>query len=437
MIGRMSRALLVPLLLCVLAPLQVFSAAPADFTRWFVDGTIRIDLAHRGDAEAGSFELLAIYEEGAWAGRREKLAEPDSLGKYRFSVRDLATGTVLFEGGYSSLFGEWQTTEEAKKRKREFVEVVRFPKPRASFILAISERGPDGGFKDVFTSAKLAPEMAGPAARPSAKTLDLHISESPDRALDIVFIGDGYDAGNQDKLERDLSWFARVLLRVPPFDRYKARISIRAVMPVSRDNGPDEPGRKIFNQSALECSFSTFGSARYLTPGNERKLRDLAGLVPYDTVIVIVNTPRYGGAGIYNAWAVAASDSEYNEYLMAHEFGHSFAGLADEYYSSAVSYSDFYPKGVEPPEPNITALIGGREQLKWKAFVRDDIPVPTPVGKGWDSEVGVFEGAGYAAKGLFRPMVDCKMFSKKNRDYCPVCMKAVEDMIKSHTGEME
>jgi len=60
-------------------------------------------------------------------------------------------------------------------------------------------------------------------------------------------------------------------------------------------------------------------------------LRDIAASVPYDAIYVMVNQPRYGGGGIYNLYCTFTADNPSSDYVFLHEFGHTFAGLADEY----------------------------------------------------------------------------------------------------------
>jgi hypothetical protein len=207
---------------------------------------------------------------------------------------------------------------------------------------------------------------------------------------------------------------------------------------------------------------------------DNRNIRDIASAVPYDALFLVVNTDQYGGGGIYNLYACSAADNRWSEYVFVHEFGHSFGGLGDEYYTSDVAYSDFYPQGVEPWEPNVTALLDP-EHVKWQQFLTPGIPIPTP----WDKEkydreeseyrrklkelrekkapeseiekvrvehqkwvehffqnhryrdaVGAFEGAGYASKGLYRPALNCIMFSKGNIPFDPVCRAAIEHRIR-------
>jgi hypothetical protein len=168
--------------------------------------------------------------------------------------------------------------------------------------------------------------------------------------------------------------------------------------------------------------------------------------------------------------AVKKENAWWPDYVFVHEFGHSFAGLGDEYYSSDVAYTDFYPADVEPWEPNLTALLEGRD-LKWGHLVADGTPIPTPWEKAlydslvtvrgdldtesatydedvakidaersgileesaYSGKVGAFEGAGYASEGVYRPALDCRMFSKSLAPFCPVCMEAIERMIDFHT----
>jgi hypothetical protein len=203
----------------------------------------------------------------------------------------------------------------------------------------------------------------------------------------------------------------------------------------------------------------------------------------------MVNSERYGGGGIYNFYAVSTVDNQLSENVFIHEFGHSFAGLADEYYTSDVAYNDFYPKGVEPTDPNITALLDP-ENIKWKDLLSPGIEIPTSWGKdeiealqadlqknrkemreqvaqleksgaskskiekikndskkksdeinkqidqvrekysNLSEKVGAFEGAGYSAKGLYRSMMNCLMFGNRERKFCKVCQRAIERMIE-------
>jgi hypothetical protein len=270
------------------------------------------------------------------------------------------------------------------------------------------------------------------------EVMDLGGGPDPQRAMDVIIVPEGYTPRERAKLRSDLSRFARTMLEYEPFKSNHERMHVRGVMAFSAQSGPSEPRKGLFTATILGSSFNTFDSPRYLTVTHTKTLRQIAARAPYDVILVMVNTGRYGGGGVYNQWSIFPSDNEYDEYVMLHEFGHHMAGLGDEYYDSAISTDEdlMYPKGVEPWEPNITALIGGkRENVKWHAMIDPQTPVPTPGEEKWQDVVGAFEGAGYKAKGLFRPQLDCKMFHKGLVGFCEVCGTAIEDMMRYYAGE--
>lgn len=397
--------------------------------------TLRVDFFHSGDATIESFELDAFVLEGEWPGSKNHLTDGPDFGVYKAEVTDDATGRLLFSQGFCTLFGEWRTTDEAKEKKASYHETLRFPLPEAPATLKVFSRTRQNAWSLSWTLPLNLKDLARLRDRPQVPKDTTIVTLAgdnlnPTTALDLVFIADGYTAAHKQKAVADLQRMADVLLATPPFDRYKDRIAIRGVIPASSQTGPDEPRKQRLVAPPAGLTFNTFGSERYLTTSANRQLRDLAGLVPYDFLLVLSNTARYGGGGIYNFFAIGISDNDFDEYVWMHEFGHAFAGLGDEYYSSGVALTDIYPPGVEPWEPNITALLDGPSGLKWKHLAAADTPIPTPDEPRFDTGVGAFEGAGYVAKGLYRPARDCKMFSKKNRDFCPVCMKTIEFTIR-------
>jgi hypothetical protein len=416
-------------LFLLMIPVQMGWAQSYD--QYFTQSTMRVDYFHHGTALDETISLDSVVKEGKWPGSRTHLTDSPDQGKYRFVVLDDASGTAIFEGGYATLFGEWQTTGEAKTMNRTFHESVRFPHPKEKVKLQIHSREPSGKMKLVFEltvdprshrSRKWMPQKA-------VETVTMHQSGAPATTLDVVILADGYTRDQAEKARRDLKRYSDIFLASEPFAGYSRRISVRGVIRHTDYSGPNEPRKGRFGNSPLGTSFNTFDSARYLTTLENRELRDLSAHVPYDAIFIMVNSSRYGGAGIYNFFSIFVSDNEYDEYVFVHEFGHGFAGLADEYYTSSVAYSDFYPRGVEPAEPNITALLDGADGLKWKDQVAPGVPVPTPPEAGYMESVGAFEGAGYSAKGLYRPAFDCKMKSKRHQDFCPVCARAVEKTI--------
>ena len=160
-------------------------------------------------------------------------------------------------------------------------------------------------------------------------------------------------------------------------------------------------------------------------------IRDAVWNVPCDAVFLLINTDTYGGGGMYNFYACGTADHPQTPDVFTHEFGHSFAGLADEYFSSEVAYQDFYNLAQEPWEPNLTTLV--HFERKWKDLLPAETPVPTPTDAAHRDQIGVFEGGGYVSKGIYRPMDHCMM-----RDYapfCPACSRAIVRMIDFLTDQ--
>jgi hypothetical protein len=250
--------------------------------------------------------------------------------------------------------------------------------------------------------------------------------------VDIAVVGDGYCRERLAKFKADLRHMVNVLLHTAPFDRHRSEINIYGVVPPSQDCGVTEPRKLRYLRTPAGASFDTFQSARYLTTQKVFALRDLLIEVPYDIIYVMADSARYGGGGIYNFYSVFTTDNEWTDYLTTHEFGHAFAGLADEYYTSSTSYIDFYAKGVEPWEPNIMA---DPKHPKWKAMIDKSTPLPTPDIPKYYQVIGAFEGAGYVAKGMYRPQHDCKMKDKGFLPFCKVCQRAIERMIEYYTGK--
>ncbi|MEW5807677.1 MAG: M64 family metallopeptidase, partial [Acidobacteriota bacterium] len=321
--------------------------------------------------------------------------------------------------------------EAARGLRRTFHNSALIPYPKNKVQVTISTRDRENIFREIYSIVIDPNSHQIKKDRPyrNSKVHKLLYNGEPSKKVDLLFIGDGYAKNEMEKLQRDARRFMEILFMHSPFKEKRDMFNVFLIEAASEESGPDDPRKGIFRSTVVGTSFNTFDSARYLTTTENRLMRDIASNSPYDAIFLMVNTSQYGGGGIYNLYSVFATDNEYDAYLIVHEFGHAFAGLGDEYYTSQISYSDFYPAGVEPWEPNITALLD-RENVKWKILLTPGIPIPTPEDREkFGKVVGCFEGAGYAAKGLYRPMIDCKMFSKGFVDFCPVCSKAISDMI--------
>ena len=295
-------------------------ASPPVFAKDFQDRTLRVDLVHRGMADPATerFEVeRLVLEGGAWPGSRTVLVDPDDFGIHRFDVREKSTGRLLFRHGFGSLFSEWQTTGEAKKKARAFSESVRFPQPRRPFILEMFTRRKDNTMRRV-SRFELDPSRAVAGKDPSGGTVKpkrVHGKRPPHRALDVLLIADGYTASEREAAERAGRRFAEVLLNTPPFARHREAINFWVLAPPSKGSGVSEPRKGLELDTPVGLSFNALGSPRYMMTLENKKLRAWAALAPYDQLYLMANTSRYGGGGIYNLYSTFPADNEFSEYV--------------------------------------------------------------------------------------------------------------------------
>ncbi len=413
--------------------LLVFSAAAqAQFDNYFYNKTLRLDYVHTGNDTTDAYAIDELIEEPYWGGSKVNLVNTVDYGNYKVTVTDSKSGTLIYTHCYSSLFSEWQTTPEAKSTYRAFPENVVIPYPRKEVMLDFYNRSRDGEWIKKF-SYSLDPKnyFIKKERRHEYPSFTVNQAGDPAVCLDIVFIPEGYTVTEMDKFKADCARLADYLLKCVPFSEYSSKINIVGVEAPSLESGADIPGKDIWKKTILNSSFYTFDVERYLTTYDMKSVRDVAANVPYDQICIVANSKVYGGGGIYNHYALFTSDNPYANYVFVHEFGHSFAGLGDEYYNSDVAYEDFYNLKVEPWEPNLTTLVDFSS--KWKDMVTPDAPIPTPADDNEKYAVGAYEGGGYMAKGVYRPSYDCTMKSLSYNNFCPVCQKAIRDMLEIYT----
>ena len=408
--------------------LPLLTQAQLIFDEHFTDRTMRFDFILAGNSESTKVFPVSVITEPFWGGSLQNLTDPFNYGNFRYEVFDAGTGTVLYSKGFCTLYQEWQTTAEAKRIEKSFHEVATFPFPKNKVRFVLSIRGRDGLFTKLYeTDIDPASYFIINEKPDEALATRIYGSGDPHTSLDIAFLSEGYTKGEMGKFRADVKRMADILFEEAPFDKYRERINIWAVEAPSQESGTDVPGEGIYVNTALNSSYYTFDVDRYLTTQDIRSVNDYAAAAPHDQIVVLINSPRYGGGGVYNYYSAVTSDHKFTPQVFTHEFGHGFAGLADEYYSSEVAYEEFYPLAVEPWEPNITTMVNF--ESKWKDLIAKSVPVPTPNTKKYTGVTGLFEGGGYSAKGIFRPSFDCRMKSNEAESFCEVCQGAIEEMI--------
>jgi len=410
----------------------IFSApliAQVNFDDYFSDKVLRFDFMLAGNSEKTAVYPVGMKEEPFYGGSKTNLTDTFNYGNFRYELFDDSDGRLIYSRGFCTLYQEWQTTAEAKSMERSYYEVATmpFPKNKARFVLSIRQRS--GAFTKLYETGIDPSDYFIIKEKPvSASFTKIYGNGESEAAVDLAFIAEGYKANEMGKFRDDVKKMADYLFSEEPFIAYKDKINIWAVEAVSADSGTDIPGKQYYVNTVLNSSFYTFDIDRYLTTQDIKSVNDYAAVVPHDNIIVLINSDKYGGGGVYNYYSGTTTGHQLSLKVFIHEFGHGFAGLADEYYSSEVAYEEFYPLNVEPWEPNITTMVDF--DSKWKNMIDKETPVPTPPEEKYRNVTGLFEGGGYSAKGIFRPEMECRMKSNSSKGYCSVCRQAIKEMIE-------
>ncbi|HZF10363.1 MAG TPA: IgA Peptidase M64 [Thermoanaerobaculia bacterium] len=468
-----------PVLLTLLVPVWAAAAAPSPSPALSaIPRTMRLDYYHTGSATEERFSLdRVVLEPLPWPGNPARPLDDTNLGKYFFEVIDRGTNRVLYSRGFAAVFGEWQETDEAKEASRTFSESLRFPAPDRPVRIVLQERDARNDFHPVWTTVVDPASPFVDSSRPPSPgpLLALQKSGDPATKVDFLILGDGYAPAERGKFEKDARRLVEILFATSPFKEHRSDFNVWGLCPEAPESGISRPSTGVHHRSPVGAAYDTFGSERYVLTFENRAFRDVAAFAPYEFVEILVNGQTYGGGGIFNLYSTVAADSEWAPYVFVHEFGHHFAGLADEYYTSDVATAG---QPVEPWEANVTT-VADAGKIKWKELLTPGTPVPTPWKKDefetyekdvqkrrrairaanrpeaemdalfreergratqllnqdqHSGQVGAFEGASYHAKGFYRPTEDCIMFTRDEVGFCPVCRRTLEQVIALYTA---
>lgn len=388
------------------------------FDELFSDSTLRIDYIFAGDTARQDIYVDELSVMPRWYGKRERLADLPLEGNGEITVRSKGDGKVIYRNSFSTLFQEWLCTAEAKHTRKSFENVFLVPMPRGKVDITVELRD---YHRNVMTSATHTVDPTdilirhiGERGVTPYKTIESAADTM--RCIHIAYVAEGYTQEQMGDFLNDVETANASMFAHEPFKSLKSRFNVVAVMSPSTDSGTSEPANGLWRQTALASHFDTFYSARYLTTLHLKRLHDVLAGTPYEHIIILVNTEKYGGGGIYNSYNLSYTKGKHFKPVVVHEFGHSFGGLADEY-----EYGDddpMYFADVEPWEPNITTKYNFRD--KWENLIKE-------------GKAGLYEGAGYLSKGTYRGLPDCRMRTNENPEFCPVCRQALRRLIDFYT----
>lgn len=389
------------------------------------ENSLRIDFQFYGDYKSDTVLNVQGWSCPSIKQNLNSVIDTFNYGNHLIEVFDSITNTLIFSKGFGSLFEEWQNTPIGKIKKESFEMSVFLPMPQKSVKVVFSNRNRDGSIETKHVSYLSVKNIRNKKVE-TLPTIPIYYSGVSEKKFDLVIIPDGYSKKDEKKMKDDFAHLSAYLLGCNPYSSLKDKINITGVVVFSENSGITDPSSNEYLKTAINSSFNTIESDRYLMVKDVWKLNDIAQNAPFDAILVMCNTSKYGGGGIYNYYATTCIDCEDVAFVMTHELGHSISGLADEYYTSEVSVENYYQLNVEPWEPNITTLV--HFEKKWKDMVNKSTPIPTPQ-EGYKDNVGVFEGGGYQAKGVYRPVMNCSMKDVEYNRFCPVCKKSIKQMI--------
>lgn len=397
--------------------------AQNDFNSWFVDKTLRMDYSVICDSGNEETMFNSFNESDYWGGEKFVVDSCDHYGDYYMELSDALSKKILYTYSYSNLTKEWQSTEMATQERRQFRESVIMPMPKKKSVIKIYKQDSCDVYTLILTKVfnPFDAKINYVNAKPYTTILKSNETEGN---INFVILPEKYSENESEKFEKDAAMVAKWLCETEPYNEYKNKFNIYAVL-------PEKPAQltRSLTPSQMGFKFNTLNIERYIASFNIPQIFNNAQSVPFRHIIVLINTYEYGGSGFYNTYTCLCIDNEDCRSLFLHEFGHAFAGLGDEY-EGDVTYK-VKKSNCEPRYPNLTNLTNFSQ--KWENLVTEGTPIPTPINRT-DIEIGAYEGGGYTTKGIYRPSKNCRMRSKDASYYCKICYKIIEETLQKQTA---
>lgn len=408
-----------------------------NFSAYFTDRTLRLDYVFTGNAEQQIICLDELIELPGWAGRKHHLNELPLHGNGQIIVKDTDSQKVIYCTSFSSLFQEWLETDEAKKITKGFENSFLVPYPIRTVEIEVtlfdSKRNIRTRMSHIVDPKDVLIHKKGVNHINPHKYIVKSNRADVNSCINIAILAEGYTKDEMELFYQDAERTCKSLFAHAPFQQHKEVFNVVAVASPSADSGVSVPRLNKWKKTAFSSHFSTFYSDRYLTTSRVKAIHDALAGIPYEHIIILANTEEYGGGGIYNSYTLTTAHHPQFPSVVVHEFGHSFGGLADEYFYDDDIMTDTYPLNIEPWEQNITTRVDFGS--KWQDMLHENTPIPTPPAESDRYPTGVYEGGGYSSKGIYRPADNCRMRTNECPVFCPVCQRSLERLIEYYTNK--
>ncbi len=291
---------------------------------------------------------------------------------------------------------------------------------------------------------------------------ELFISGLDSLRFNIVLVSEGYREDELSTYHQDILHFKEKLFQFDAFNENKCAINLYSLDVISSESGADIPfqcdGVGYRADTYFDAQFSS-NLCRLLVVDDYSVIDEVNSYLPnYDRIIVLVNSPRYGGSASrsHNLGVMSTSNTHWTGVtidwadIAIHELVHTF-GLGDEYmYLQGCgldsSEQDHFPSDIGSEiSPNLD-ITSDRQNIKWSDLVLESTPMPTMpnpdcgecnyVGSPVELEtVGAFEGGGYHHCGIYRPQYYCLMgigAIEGNSKLCAVCSREISNILSGY-----
>jgi hypothetical protein len=227
--------------------------------------TMRVDFYHTGNSETEIFSLdRVVLEPLPFPGNLQQPLDRTLRGKYSFEIIDPGTGAIAWSRSFSSIYGEWETTGEARRMHRTFHESLRFPAQEKSFEVVLNKRGEQNRFEDIWR-IEIDPGdylVHRESAAYADHVVAIENNGDPAHKVDLLLLGDGFTGDEQDAFLEKARALTEELFATVPFRGRRSDFNVWALAPPAAVSGVSRPSTGVYRDSPAGASYDAFRSER-------------------------------------------------------------------------------------------------------------------------------------------------------------------------------